>query len=280
MNRSDYLENLHVRDFIDWATPLVTGEWGLTQSWSSSRPAPVDFSCKSLYEAYEKYEWGGLDFNDTVRHLNRLGVELRNTTSRGIPGDQDKERFLVAAKEVVHWGGIHRLKRSLDDSLDDLDTRALQQFKANARLLDPESADTDSISRVTLMGSGYSKIYACILDDFPMYDSRVACALTSLVWLFCREKALDEAPAQLKLGVPPFRTQERNPYQFPKIYAGTPHGRRKHAESNLKAAWLLGELSGRGQFADLPPKRRVMALQSALFMIGYKPLIPKSIQKA
>ncbi len=273
MNRSQYLASPPVRDFIDWAMPLVTGEWGLTQSWSSSRPTPVSFSCNSLYEAYEKYEWDDLGLDDTVSHLDGSKTVLRDTTSRAVPTDEDNKRFLAAAKEVVRWGGI----RWLESSLDDLGADALERFKANARLLDPESADTDNMNMITLIGSGYSKIYACILNDFPIYDSRVACALTYLIWLFCRDKALDEVPIQLRLGVPAdIGDKGRRPRGFPNATSSP----RLYAESNLKAAWLLGELSRHGPFDALPSERRVMAIQSALFMIGYEPLTEDSIRKA
>ena len=36
------------------------------------------------------------------------------------------------------------------------------------------------------------------------------------------------------------------------------------------AAWLLGELSEAGRFGELPPVRRMRAIESALFMVGYE----------
>ena len=35
------------------------------------------------------------------------------------------------------------------------------------------------------------------------------------------------------------------------------------------AAWLLGPMSELGPFAELPIERRLLAVESALFMIGY-----------
>ena len=115
-----------------------------------------------------------------------------------------------------------------------------------------------------------------MIDGFPMYDSRVACAVTSLIWLYWRENHLVQIPEQLRLGVPPKLGEniDRNPFGFPKLRWGQDT---KYAGSNLKAAWLLGELADRGEFATLPVERRVWALQSALFMIGYKPLDPGTL---
>ena len=42
------------------------------------------------------------------------------------------------------------------------------------------------------------------------------------------------------------------------------------AECNVRAAWVLNAVSGEGKFGSLEPKRRLRALEAALFMIGYE----------
>ena len=55
----------------------------------------------------------------------------------------------------------------------------------------------------------------------------------------------------------------------------------KHADSNLKAAWLLGALAkvDGSEFDSVPSERRVLALQSALFMLGYRTLNDDAVVK-
>ena len=127
------------------------------------------------------------------------------------------------------------------------------------------------LSDVRRMNSGFSKIYSLLVEGFPIYDSRVACALASLVRLFCEKTERREVPAQLAFGIPPSRAQEsRNPSSkrltFPRIWSP-----RRYARSNIMAAWLLDALSAQPPFSDLGHERQ-RALQSAMFMIGYKPL--------
>ena len=124
-----------------------------------------------------------------------------------------------------------------------------------ASLLEPAEADLNRLSGVRLMNAGLSKIYSLLLDDFPIYDSRVACALASLVCLWCEESERTEVPKLLRLRLPPSRgTKSRNPsrgsHVFPRIW--TP---RQYAESNVMAAWLLGALAEKPRFSELGPRR-------------------------
>ena len=263
MNRHTYLARPAIRAFINWTTSFVIGERKLVHSWESRPPNPRSFSCQSLWDAYEGYSWDKEGFEEMVARLDEVGRVLRDTT--------DKDRFLRTAKEVMKWGGITRYGR-----LERLGKNALCELRARARLLDPRCADTDDLRGFQYMGAGYSKVYSLMIDGFPMYDSRVACAVTSLIWHYWRENHLVQIPEQLRLGVPPKLGGDidRNPFGFPNI-RGSQYT--KYADSNLKAAWLLGELADRGEFATLPVERRVWALQSALFMIGYKPLDPGTL---
>ena len=258
MNRHAYLARPDIRAFVNWTTDFVIGERKLFHSWESRPPNPLSFSCQSLWDAYEGYSWGDEGFEEMVARLNEFGRVLRDTN--------DEDRFLRTAKEVMKWGGITRYAR-----LERLGENALRVLRARARLLDPRCADTDDLRGFQYMGAGYSKVYSLMIDGFPMYDSRVACAVTSLIWLYCRENHLVHIPEQLRLGVPPKLGEniDRNQFGFPNIRSSQDT---KYADSNLKAAWLLGELADQGAFATLSVERRVWALQSALFMIGYKPL--------
>ena len=123
---------------------------------------------------------------------------------------------------------------------------------SNARLLDPACADALKAGGLTFMGAGYSKIYSLMLDDFPIYDSRVACSLTSLIRLYCRDQGLPGIPDLLMLCVlPNASTSDRDPsdetYRFPIVRAS-----QLDFTQNLKRAtdapalarrhlWLAGE---------------------------------------
>ena len=121
------------------------------------------------------------------------------------------------------------------------------------------------------MNAGFTKIYSLLLDRFPIYDSRVAASLAYLVRLYSEEAGLARVPSALAFGIPASRgSGNRDPstpqLRFPRLWPAQP---RKYADSNLRAAWLLGQVSRLGPFGDLPEDEALRALEAALFMVGF-----------
>ena len=273
MKRNEYLSDRHVSGFVEWAGFLVRGEWRLEHSWHGKGPS---FRCQTLCEAFQRYRWPnsvrGDSFFDTVRKFDHFRQEFESIGAISSRGDQ--ARFIANGKAVAGWGGIRTLKfdhwelmtpHQLQAHIDDVRSR-----------LDPASADTDNLRRMR-MSSGFSKIYAALIPGLPIYDSRVACAHTCLVRLYCRDAGLSITPSLLNLGMP-------DPY-------GNKRGRCKptirreqneeYAKANLQFAWLMRELvADPGDFANVPEHLRVDALQSALFMLGYARLADDAVVKS
>ena len=279
MQRQGYLDDLNVRGFLDWVEPLVSDPRGIHIAWDSKG---CHFRCQSFEEAYRKYCWYGKvelddgstitvkDFEGTARRFDRWQEMMSSILQRGYSDNRNQALFFQTAKRIRQWGGIRR-----HGDLDKLGGQALTVLGGNAARLHPDSADTEDLRNLSHMGSGYSKVYAMMVPGLPIYDSRVACALTSLILTHCRELELPQVPETLQLGIPQSPgKQPRNPsvsqYHFPNIWDSSKYGG-AYAVSNVKAAWLIGELATRcGPFSSLPPNRHSLALQSALFMIGYR----------
>ncbi len=287
MNKSDYLRDDAVSDFLDWAEPLAAGKRGLSKSW---RSRGYDFRCESLPEAYHRYHWPGKikqdngsevrvsNFEETARLFEEWQQAMLQIMNRDATGIDDRKRFVRIAERIREWGGIrkHQDLRNLGDNAYDI-------LRENARKLDPERADTGALRGFKHMGSGYSKVYAMMVPSLPIYDSRVACALASLILIYSKARLLPAVPKTLELGIPQAQGKQgrRNPsalpYQFPNTGDASKYGS-LYAISNLKAAWLIGELAYRvAPFANLPNHRPGLALQSALFMVGYEPFDERAL---
>lgn len=265
MKRAEYLEDPDVSTFLGWATPIVTGESQLNHRGEKDG---VEF--KTLADAWHCYEWGDKDYEETTEFLGDLRARISESREEGKPED-----FLKVATEVLSWGGVGGKNT---ERLEALGNEALPLLELNARLLNPETADLDRVKAVHPMNSGFSKIYSLMLDGFPIYDSRVACALGSLVRCFCEKTDRQSVPESLAFGIPPDKAKaDRDPSRealsFRKIYYG---GTGLYARSNVMAAWLLDDLSRHGEFGKRGDDERQFALQSAMFMIGHEPIESES----
>ena len=279
MKQDAYLQDADVARFLEWVEPLVAGHKSIHICWKSRGHR---FECTTLEQAYLRYNWRGkverdngstetiATFEETARAFDEWRQTMGAVMGRDGSNPDDHELFIRTAKRIRRWGGIRK-----HGDLDKLGSRAFAVLSENARRLDPGSGDTDDLRSFRHMGSGYSKIYAMMIPSLPIYDSRVAGALTSLILIHRRRCELPGVPETLQLGVPQSQGKQRRnpsagPYAFPTIWDSAAHGRR-YAVSNLKAAWLIADMARRGEpFAGMDHDRRILALQSALFMTGYR----------
>lgn len=272
MNRAEYLQVRDVAAFLRWAEPFATEERPIDHSWTSPKWGTRHYT--TLFNAYKRYEWGfsvdlpesgkckGKYYGETASFLNARRAELRVSQQR-----EDEAGFFKAAVGVLRWGHVYQ-----DVTLSKLGNGARLHLTTNASRLHPATADLDHLAGLNPMSAGFSKLYSLLVDGFPIYDSRVGCALASLVRLFCHEEGRDAVPEPLKVDVPLDRASvSRDPsceqFRFERIASGSTT---RYARSNVKAAWLLGELAKHPPFSG--EDDQLHALQSALFMIGYAPL--------
>ena len=221
-----------------------------------------EWCCDSLWQAYERYEWNGMDFDVNRTELDCLAACVRRAVE-----DNDQSAFVGAASGILRWGGV---TNGNVETLRNLGAKALPTFRDASHLLDPSSARTSRLEGVHYMNSGWTKVYALMLNDLPIYDGRVGAAMGYLVQKHCRDAELNGVPDLLHFRWGPAKgNHNRNPSSgllwFKML--STP---RIWAECNVRAAWILGEVCGEGRFADLPSARRLRALEAALFMIGYE----------
>ena len=275
MKRDEYLADEHVRGFTRWAAQLVTGELGLTHRWKSGRG--TDFECTTLYGALEQYRWPdnshALDYRVTARRLREFRLNFEDIGA--IDNREKQTKFVDNAEAIFRWGGIRQLRKL--NEWRSMPPERLQDLIEDIRaMLNPRTADTDDLAGFRYMGSGFSKVYSVLIDGFPIYDSRVACALNCLVGIYCRREKVGPKPDSLRLRMPPRQEPKRIRYHRcdrPRMNNDSA----AYARDNLKAAWLLGEMVREpGEFEQVGFEP-VDALQHALFMVGYASLTDSAV---
>ena len=277
MKRDEYLQDEHVSGFTEWAGQLVTGELGLTHRWRSKG---TDFACTSLYDALEQYRWPdnshALDYRVTARRLREFRLNFEDI---GIIASRVQQvKFVGNAEAIIRWGGIPR-PRTLNDWRSMPPDRLQALVEDTRAILDPRTADTDDLAGFRYMGSGFSKVYSVLIDGFPIYDSRVACALNCLVGIYCRRERIGPKPDHLSLRMPPRRVPKNVRYHRcdrPRMNNNSA----AYARDNLKVAWLLGEMVREPGEFERVAFEPVDALQHALFMVGYAKLPDTAVSAA
>jgi hypothetical protein len=133
------------------------------------------------------------------------------------------------------------------------------------------------------MNAGFTKLYALLIDDFIIYDSRVGAALGLLGRLFAEEQGLISIPEVIAFSYGSGKTavnkqpsiNRRDPSNEKYTLENFGGDANRQTNDNIKASWLLKEIvdTTMSRFATIPRdgilNERLTAIQAALFMIGY-----------
>lgn len=204
----------------------------------------------------------GLDANTLL--LSTLEEALRASFSDD-PAHRPKLAGAVAA--VLHWGGVYTkpgngawLLKNHHQLKEILSTFAADHARGN---------DISKVSELRF-NSGMTKVYALLLENFIIYDSRVAASLAWLVrdwWTGSLKRPISNLPEELKFGCLTANgsaAKRRNPdaLVFPNL-RGSP---RRHYTWNTRANWILDSACNQaGKGSRFKSLREV---EAALFQMG------------
>ena len=295
MTKNDYLDCDGVHPFIEWFSSVVTGA------------TPIDFNYQQgrhdhrLEDTLSRYAWpprtnngptnaepemefneaaqfnlpagSGLAINDAV--LGRLECGLRNAF--GTPS-LDVTPWVVA---ILVWGGVYTGREQKERGNKGWVRTNRGQLRGI--LTDTRNAfaqDTDELKGILpdlRFNAGLTKIYSLLMNDFVIYDSRVAAALAWLVQLWCREEGRSSPPKELRFAC--MRANEPRNVVQPKIRnpapADFPYVNARayvHAKWNVRANWILAsafDLTSATKGGRTGPFNSLRKIEAALFTMGY-----------
>lgn len=272
--KAEYIAQPQVREFIKWIKPFLNEPSPENKepfhSYTATRPKK-DYTFSSIYDAYAQYFWKRKNINDTFKKLNNLREKLLESLAGNDLKEQGSEQLcLNTCNDILAWGGVSRGNKSRLQNI--CTNESIISYFNNARTILMENRKSDEYYDGTFhMNAGFSKIYALCIDDFIIYDSRVAAALTMLVQRYVKDKgAYVEDISGLEFCVPASRGNSNRRTICARNTIHTPN---QYVENNVRANWLLAEILE--QAADSPfnnnksRNERLRALEAALFMIGY-----------
>ena len=283
MNQNQYLTD-NVASFRDWLVELLEGrpvQFNIGAHHYASLPVAMAAyawplkSQKGLPNPHEGYPYIHPVVSPLADHANLATNtvvldQLQHALRTAFMGKQTLE-LAGAVAAIFHWGGVYTTtlyggnKPWLKSQY--LNLHALM----NQVVIDHASGNDVSTVNGLRFNAGMTKVYALLLNDFIIYDSRVAASLTWLAlhwWTVVKNSPAATLPDLLRFGTLPangYARKHRN--AAPGIFQGITQAAH-HYMWNVRANWLLSDaLSRAGKASQFATLREV---EAALFQMGYR----------
>lgn len=276
MNKNQFLDDNAVKSFINWlSSNLSKIEINLKIGKSRFVPNAINEKIIGIDNVLQHYQWKSIgmqsgSWNETKARLGELSAKLKSAVT-----SKDDNATLDACKDILSWGGNRNWNVGAFPFLQSKAKNKklceyIREVGAAMRLSD---ADTTRLSpALENMNAMLTKVHALYAEDgLPIYDSRVAAAIASLVELWRIKQGLSSVilPAALSF---PATVSTRSVYQaFPdsQFDPGLMKSHIAWADAKVRLGFLLQAVleSNHDLFSD--EKNRMHAFEACLFMIGY-----------
>lgn len=286
MNKQELLADTDVKLFVEWlAGNLPKLRICLRLKASRFVPKGIEADLKGIEAVLEKYLWKSSEMQEgnwaeTKLYLNRLGGDLRKAVAAN-----NQIATLDACKKILGWGGNRNWSTGAHPFLSRMATASppslCKYIRETGKAFELPTSNTLTIAPpVTKMNSMLTKVHALYATDgLPIYDSRVAAAIASLVECWRVDSGLAAGTLPHALVFPatlPTRTIFRlfpgathHPGVMPYGITNTPAD---WSGSKIRLGWVmeavlskLPELfSAEGAISE-----RMHAFEASLFVIGY-----------
>ena len=290
MLKNEYLASDEVRNFIAWLAEILIRNRTLgfnhsgngTQIWSCVDEVLRQYTWPPKTNNGPSFDQHGLNFPESACFTlparssldvnDRVLTRLQNGLRQSMANEREDVAPWIAA--ILVWGGVYTcrgnrgwLERNADSVRSIIETTQTALLKNNDDLRQLEVVDLR-------FNSGLTKVYALLMDDFAIYDSRVAAALAWLVWTWRDCRAIPPLLAfrcmRPNEGQDAVDRKIRNPDGNKFRYLNNNH--HEHAKWNLRTNWILQEV--RKEHSEMLAGRRgreytTRDLEAAFFTMGY-----------
>lgn len=282
MNKPEFLNERSVVQFCAWLGKVISGEEYL--SFKHQQGADL-----TLRSALARYCWPprkievssplrvfelerNSSFAKNAEILDVIGVGLRATLESS---SQDSQELFHWLQAVFVWGGVYTRRGNARWLCDLRQRAALSQYWSRVLevLRRVESDDIGCKLGDLRSNAGTTKVHSLVLPDWVIYDSRVAAALSWLVYRWSD----GDPPSLLRFACMRANTnrpKSRSPDQAVFKYfspSGDIRNHRLHLKWNVRANWVLSAALDNAKRANRQDSLAFTSLrdvEAALFMMG------------
>ncbi|AUT75756.1 hypothetical protein C2L64_46370 [Paraburkholderia hospita] len=291
MNQQQFLNDIEVNAFVEWlagfADRLLVD---LNINRSARVPTAVVRHVQGFDSLTDTYVWranwedddgtqvDSLCWDSTAQSLARLGKKLRTALE-----SQSADAVMTACEAIFRWGGERNSGRGARPFLNvkHANGQLVDYLVAAREAFSLKRGRLDQLHVIELVNSMLTKIYALASGDgLPIYDSRVAAAIASLVEVYRIETHRDWQQVPGKLLFPTMAAESRRMliglHPDALISTGTVMRYQdadmsaRWASAKLRLGWIIEDVLRRApNLLSSQPHSRHHAFEASLFMIGY-----------
>lgn len=266
LTKQSFLENDKVQHFCNYVAKIWTSDFDFYLNKGRGKKSDI-VSIRSLQEALNNYCWRYTIKSTSLTHDAPASsmlyqdsgkvLEVAKTMLRA--GDDNSLR--AGARLILEWGGVTpgNTDRVNKDSFP-TDIENVKRYWQAVNTTDVPIGYKKGIGIHS--NAGFSKIYSSLLDDFIIYDSRVAIALAYII-----ERCFqDPIPPHLAIFLPPSRKADLNKVKVHSTFKPINGSSEKHLYSNIIASWIIS--TALQQIKTATPDVTHRDIEAALFMVG------------
>lgn len=276
MKREDYLADSNVSGFVSWLANNHNNIKVLLNIPPSPKVPGGVVNAEAtigLEKVVAQYNWLGLSWTQTVTKLSELAASIQDH-------GHSNERALAACIEIIEWGGERNPENGARPFLNRLAAEGslVEYLEETRKWFALSSAALESLTPVEEMNSMLTKVHALNSGDgLPIYDTRVAGSIASLVelWRVMTKQEGQPLPELLKFRYLYSDKTRRVRRLFPTAQQGGIYyttAPQVWAESKIRLGWIIGKVleQSTSLFAsEGDMQKRMHAFEASLFMIGY-----------
>lgn len=280
MKKNEYLENPEVKSFISFLQKeLPKLEVFLNIKKSRFVPNPISLKLVGLNNLIKHYLWQSVgmqrgDWQETIEKITSLKTGLQLAIY-----EKNEAKALGACDDILKWGGNRNKKKGAYPFLEDKSEKG----ELCSYLIDTKNKFTLNSAYLgnfknIKMNAMLTKVHAFNSDDgLPIYDSRVAAAIATLVEMWRRNNNAKDGFLCSELSFPSTtvtRTVRRafpDATHTPEVLNYDKASDLLWCEAKVKLGWLLQEVleSNKGLFEEDSLQSRMHHFEASLFMLGY-----------